>query len=158
VYSFGPRARDNAGVLSKIPTAQFLQDHFSNESYRAISGQILKFQTDGKEENAVRGALENYLNQQAAADKSGNLPQYSAFTNNCSEQVCSVLRAGGLDLTTGFVAPGGVEAQLTDIAGIEDASQFRGELQNMANASHISQEIQDEASRQCDAGNPAACE
>ena len=111
----------------------------------------------------MQGSMESYLKSQAAAEKEGKLPQYGAVTNNCSEFVCNSLRAGGLDLSTlhGFIAPGGVEAQLgaDDLAGTETADQFsieNGQM-NPASAFFPSQEIQNDAARQCGLGNRAAC-
>jgi len=162
VYTFGPTA-DRHGYLWKVPTAQYLEKHFSNEPNRGITGQVLNFETGGKQENATQGWLENYLKQQAVAEKQGNLPQYSEFSNNCTELVCHALGAGGLRLDGGFVAPGGLEAQLTPgtVTRNESSTDFMHELQGMQQQDSTGNRpspVAEDAQRQCELGNKAACD
>jgi RHS repeat-associated protein len=158
VYTFEGDANGKLH-LSKVPGGLYFKNPnqksndygpgvFDQDPKREVSGQVLDWKTNGKQEKATQKYLEQFLAEQNHGQDHGD---YSEFTNNCTQNATKALQAGGLDLSMPET-PAGLAFQLWNLDVVSNQ-----ELRDINGSKFYSTGVQEDRQRQCMLGNPAGC-
>jgi len=178
VYSFDEKKRKKRKkkkgklIIEKIPFAQYFHDSvrdkngdakfqdsgvFDEHPNRMVTGQILTWATDGKQEKSMQAYLDGLVAKQHA---DGDIGDYNLLTNNCTTQAVLALEAGGLPLAafnTAEIIPTDLQ-RLLGFAGAVKSQEFIWNGQKFVQRNQVLVKEEERYLCYMNGGSPESCD